>query len=275
MTREEVERAIREGVRFLKSQQRNDGSWADVENDARTGVTSMVTLALLTAGEKPESKAVRDALEYLRGFSPGDLRSTYAISLQTMVFAAADPAKDLVRITANVDWLQEAQIKPGDPQVWPGSWSYSESKRGRPGDNSNTQYALLGLHAASEVGVPVKQTVWDLSRNYWEHAQKRDGSWAYTPEFEYSDGKHVLCGNLEPDHLGAQAIRGWGISSGRDDKGLWLGRRQQAPPARHRLAREPLSSGPELRCRQSMEVLLSLRARARGPARGHPVLRPA
>ena len=182
VTREEVERAIREGVRFLKGQQRDDGSWADVENDARTGVTSMVTLSLLTAGEKPDSKAIRNALEYLRGFAPADLHSTYAIALQTMVYAAADPAKDSIRIAANVDWLQEAQIKPGDPQYWPGSWSYAESKRGRPGDNSNTQYALLGLHAASEVGVPVKQSVWELSRLYWERSQKRDGSWAYTPD---------------------------------------------------------------------------------------------
>ncbi len=182
VTREEVERAIREGVRFLKKEQRADGSWADVENDARTGVTSMVTLALLTAGERPDSKTIKDALEYLRGFDPGALHSTYAISLQTMVFAAADPAKDERRIRANVEWLEEAQIKPGDPQYWPGSWSYSESKRGRPGDNSNSQYALLGLHAASEIGIPVKQTVWELARGYWERSQKRDGSWAYTPD---------------------------------------------------------------------------------------------
>jgi hypothetical protein len=182
VTREEVERAIRDGVRFLKTQQRDDGSWADVENDARTGVTSMVTLALLTAGERPDSPAIKKALEYLRGFEPSDLHSTYAISLQTMVFAAADPAKDERHMRSNVEWLEEAQIKPGDPQYSPGSWSYSESKRGRPGDNSNTQYALLGLHAASEVGIPVKPTVWELSRAYWERSQKRDGSWAYTPE---------------------------------------------------------------------------------------------
>ena len=60
----------------------------------RTGVTSMVTLALLTAGERPDSPTIKKALEYLRGFEPSDLHSTYAISLQTMVFAAADPAKD-------------------------------------------------------------------------------------------------------------------------------------------------------------------------------------
>ena len=182
VSREEVERAIREGVRFLKGAQRDDGSWADVENDARTGVTSMVTLALLTAGERPDSPTIRKALEFLRGPGPNELHSTYAISLQTMVFAAADPQVDMLRMAANVEWLEAAQIKPGDAQFWPGSWSYAESKRGRPGDNSNTQYALLGLHAASEAGIPVKPTVWELSRNYWERSQKRDGSWGYTPD---------------------------------------------------------------------------------------------
>ncbi len=194
VTREEVERAIRDGVNYLKKLQRDDGSWADVENDARSGVTSLVTLALLTAGEKPDSPLLRKSIDYLRGFGPSDLRSTYAISLQTMVFAAADPARDKLRIAANVDWLEHAQIKPGDPQSWPGTWSYSESKRGRPGDNSNTQYALLGLHAASEVGVPVKQSVWELSRNYFERSQKRDGSWAYTPESNNSTASMTCAG---------------------------------------------------------------------------------
>src|SRR5262249_17952732 len=154
--------------------------WSDVEGDSKSGTTSLVTLALLTAGEKPDSPVIRKALEMLRQFGPEDLRSTYAIGLQTMVFAAADPEKDLNRIAANVDWLERAQIRPGDPAMWPGSWSYSDTKR-KNGDNSNTQYALLGLHAASEAGVPVKPEVWVLARAYWEQFQKRDGSWAYTP----------------------------------------------------------------------------------------------
>jgi hypothetical protein len=182
VTREEVERAIREGVRFLKAQQRADGSWADVENEAKTGTTSLITLALLTAGERPDSPPMRKAIEYLRGFGPNDLRSTYAIALQTMVFAAAEPERDQLRIANNVNWLERAQIKQADPVPWPGSWSYSDSKRARPGDNSNSQYALLGLHAASEAGVPVNARIWELARNYWERSQKRDGSWAYTPD---------------------------------------------------------------------------------------------
>jgi len=181
VTREEVDKAIRDAVRFLKSNQRDDGSWTDIELDARTGVTSLVTLALMTAGETAESPAIHKALEYLRHFGPAELRSTYAISLQTMVFATAEPDRDQLRIAANVRWLELAQIKPNDPVFWPGSWTYSDTKR-RPGDNSNSQYALLGLHAASEAGVPVKPEVWALARMYWEKSQKNDGSWAYTPD---------------------------------------------------------------------------------------------
>jgi len=117
---EQVERAIHGGVQFLKAKQQPDGSWPDIENDSKTGVTSLVTLALLTAGEKPDSPTVRKALDYLRGFGPNDLRSTYAISLQTQVFATAEPQRDRLLIAANVNWLERAQLRPGEPQLWPG-----------------------------------------------------------------------------------------------------------------------------------------------------------
>ena len=129
VTSEQVERAIRDGVRFLKGQQRPDGSWPEVEEKANTGTTSLITLALLTAGEKPDSPVILKALDYLRNFGPDRLRNTYAISLQTMAFAAADPEKDRLRLLANVEWLENAQIKLGEKTVfWPGTWTYSDSK---------------------------------------------------------------------------------------------------------------------------------------------------
>src|SRR5208337_3649139 len=176
---EQVERAIREGVRYLKQEQRADGSWDDASPQAKTGTTSLVTLALLAAGEKPDSSSIRKALSHLRRFGPEDLGSTYAIALQTMVFAAAEPERDQLRIAVNAAWLESAQIKARDPVPWPGSWTYSSSKRSQSGDNSNTQYALLGLNAASEVGVPVRPEVWALARLYWEKTQLRDGGWGY------------------------------------------------------------------------------------------------
>ena len=79
-----VFRSIHGGVEFLLSRQLPDGSWADVEQDAKTGMTSLVVLALFAAGEKVGSPAIDKALEFLRRFGPEDLHSTYAISLQTM-----------------------------------------------------------------------------------------------------------------------------------------------------------------------------------------------
>ena len=80
-----------------------------------------------------------------------------------MVFAAADPERDHLRLLANVNWLEQAQLKPGDRFPWPGTWTYSENKM-QAGDHSNTQYALLGLNAASEAGIAVNPRVWALSR---------------------------------------------------------------------------------------------------------------
>jgi serine/threonine protein kinase len=191
---EQVDRSIRDGVRFLEAQQLPDGSWEDANKQAVTGTTSLVMLALLSAGEKPDSRPVRKALGFLRRFGPEQLNSTYAIALQTMVFAAAEPERDTLRIAANVIWLQAAQLREGDPVPWPGSWTYSSSKRAQPGDNSNTQYALLGLNAAAEAGVPVKDEVWALARAYWERCQKKDGSWAYTLDSAASNASMTCAG---------------------------------------------------------------------------------
>ena len=135
----------------------------------------------MTAGEPVDAPQMAKSLEFLRKFDPDQLDSVYSVALQTMVFAAATPKEDIVRIQSNVAWLEEAQLKPGDHALWPGSWSYKRSKT-RHGDNSNSQYALLGLNAATEVGVKVKPEVWKLARDYWQRYQQRDGSWSYTPD---------------------------------------------------------------------------------------------
>jgi hypothetical protein len=197
VSREEVERAIREGVRYLHGQQRPDGSWSEAGTDGKyiSGTTSLVALALLTAGGTPDEPHVAKALEYLQQYTATELGRTYTVSLQTMVFAAADPEKYRVRINGNVAWLEKAQHRPGDRHDWPGSWSYTAQKE-QPGDNSNTQYALLALHAATEVGIPVNRQVWTLSRGYWEMCQRNDGGWPYTPDDNSRPTASMTCAGV-------------------------------------------------------------------------------
>jgi hypothetical protein len=195
LTRQEVEHAIREGVCYLKEQQREDGSWPDLDAGTRTGTTSLVTLALLSAGEPADSPTINRAIHFLRDFAPGQLRSVYAVSLQTRAFAAADPDHDKERIARNVRWLEQAQIQPRGRVLWPGSWAYDRSGT-RHGDNSNTHYALLGLDAAAEVGVPVKPLVWALADRYWSRYQQKDGGWGYTPDVAGPATASMTCAGI-------------------------------------------------------------------------------
>ncbi len=196
VTRQEVEDAIRNGVRYLLQQQQADGSWPDADHRAHTGTTSLVTLALLTAGEKVGSQPIDRALDFLSQFTANDLGRTYSVALQTMVFATANPERYRLQIARNVEWLERAQIRPGDHNNdWPGAWTYDMDKA-QAGDNSNSQYALLGLNAAAEVGIPVKPEVWVRARQYWEMAQRGDGSWGYMPHAADSPTASMTCAGI-------------------------------------------------------------------------------
>ena len=142
VTSEEVEQAIRRGVKFLKDRQRADGSWPDARPERADGCTSLVALALLTAGERVDSPPIQRALVFLRGFGPQQLNSTYAIGLQTMVFAAAEPERDRARIVANVEWLERAQHKT-------------------PAANSGRETGRIPTFEASPATTPTRST------HYW------------------------------------------------------------------------------------------------------------
>ena len=165
---EQVREGIDRGVEFLKSQQQGNGSWPEWIGQVG-GVTALATLALLNSGVEPEDEHVAKALEYLRQLKP---EKTYVVSLQTMVFAEATPDRDRLLIQRNVDWLEKVQIQNGTNK---GAWSYPVG----PGDNSNSQFALLALHEAERVGVKVSGRTWRLAKAYWEGCQNPDNSWGY------------------------------------------------------------------------------------------------
>ncbi|MEW4569128.1 DUF4159 domain-containing protein [Tautonia sp. JC769] len=179
VTSEQVEQAIRDGIRFLKGEQRADGSWPEFNPRYETGTTSLAALALMTAGVPPDDPTIVNALAFLEQYSARRLGQVYTVSLQTMAFAAADPDRYRVRLNENVKWLEGAQILPEDRVDGVGAWSYTIQK-GQSADNSNAQYALLGLNAAAEVGIPVDDRVWQLARQYWEQSQRLSGGWGYT-----------------------------------------------------------------------------------------------
>ncbi|MEX2114746.1 MAG: DUF4159 domain-containing protein [Pirellulales bacterium] len=170
---EQVRASIDRAIAYLERQQNADGSWPD--QPAYTGGTSaLVTLALLNAGVPPESDSMQRALGYLRGLST---TQTYVVALQTMVFCAGEPKKDLLRIRQNAAWFENTQVKSGERR---GAWSYPSGPAGGGGDPSNSQFALLALYEAERVGIKVREQTWRLALQYWQRLQLPDGSWRYS-----------------------------------------------------------------------------------------------
>ena len=169
---DQVRVSIEKGVRFLRDQEKGRGNWeVDAESAARKGGwTSLAMLALLQSGISPQDEMIQRGLKYLRGLPP---EQTYTVGLQTMVFCLAGQPEDGPRIKANVAWLERAMVK--NPNL--AGWGYT-ADGGLP-DNSNTQYALLGLHEALVAGQQVSPEKLRAIRQFFLQSQQRDGGWTY------------------------------------------------------------------------------------------------
>ncbi|PQO36880.1 hypothetical protein C5Y96_06870 [Blastopirellula marina] len=175
VTPQNVRDAMDKAVRYLKAAQRQDGSWQDYA-EFKGGVTSLVTLALLEAGVPKDDPAIQKALTSLRSTRAD---KTYALALQTMVFCAVDPQKDLQLIKSNAALLESYQIESGERA---GLWSYGSPREGGGGgDNSNSQFALLALDEAAEHGATIKEQTWRRAFLRWDSMQNGSGSWGYLP----------------------------------------------------------------------------------------------
>jgi hypothetical protein len=178
---DQVRDAIDRGVRHLREMENRNGNWEldPISTQWPGGETSLAILALLNCGVEPDDPLVERGLKYLRTVEP---QHTYVVGLQTMVFAAAGQAQDRVRIQRNVDWLIENRVWRDNQFI---GWSYGKGRSWGGSDNSNTQYALLGLHEANLAGAKIDREVWKLIRDYYILSQRPDergdGGWGYAP----------------------------------------------------------------------------------------------
>src|SRR5262245_31580496 len=170
----DVKKAIDEGIGYLLAQQGKEGSWeAGMPQQGSGGATSLVLLALINSGLKPNHPAVQRGLEWLRK-NPTD--KTYAAGLQTMVYCLVNDKVDRKRISDHVTALLNTRLPDG--------WSYGPLGVRKAGlaDNSNTQYALLGIHEANQrsaTGLAVERKVLLEIRDHFLKTQSKAGGWGY------------------------------------------------------------------------------------------------
>jgi hypothetical protein len=198
---ERVKKSIDAGIRWLKKNRGPDGTW---ENTAigflqRGGVTALALRALLQAGVDPDDTELTPALDFIREVPP---EKTYVVGLQTAVLCRLNKKKDADLIKRNLTWLENAAVRDDDGSLL--GWGY-EGRSGQP-DNSNTQYAIMGLHAAAEAGFPPQnKALWKEIREYYLSTQADAGGWGYHSDRGFPPSQTMtsaaLCGVLIADRM--------------------------------------------------------------------------
>jgi hypothetical protein len=187
--RARVNKAVDKGVEYVLAHQAADGSWLPPKEqlDWRLGYTALMTLACLKGGIKGRDPQIRKAFAWMR---TRKLNKTYEVGILLMALHALYSPTD-ERTLVEVDKYGNRKIKdpclsdmPPKDRDWMkkgvafllkhqvgGHWRYPENGT----DLSNTQYALLGLWAASRCGLKIPSKVWMDSLNWLTGYQERSG----------------------------------------------------------------------------------------------------
>ncbi len=207
VTSQDVAKAIQQAVDVIEAAQQPSGGWPD-QSQWRGGQTALSLLALLNAGVDRNTSPIRKGLAYLHGI-PNE--STYVVSLRCMVLVAAGAESTNGELISATQWLTSHQLSDG-------TWDYSPTSPGR--DNSNTQFALLGLHEAAKAGVNVDQIVWGRSQAHFNDTQNADGGWCY--KFRSLDNGPSSYGSMTCAGVASLFITGEQLMAGRE-KGYFEG----------------------------------------------------
>ncbi len=211
-----VDDAVDRGIAWLRKQQKEDGSYFTKWGE---GETALALLALRAGGVPGDDPQILRGLDRLRRAYPTKMRfeggnTTYGVSLTLLALEvhynsgkpaeAPIPEVDLAWIAALADYLRRSQNAAG-------GFGYGKDDEDvasrvnilQPGyaDNSNSQFAVLGLGAARLLGNDVPADVWRRSLRYWIRLQASHGP--SVPWFEASGKDGTLYA------LGTARARGW------------------------------------------------------------------
>ena len=198
---EKIQEAIQRGIHYLRTQQQEDGSWEFIRevplknkkgverrHDAiyDTGLTALAALAMLENGVPPSDPAIRKAYRYVRERAPREDR-TYSLALAIVLLEQLGNARDRVLVQQMAYRLLAGQLDSGgwtyvcpvNPRLERDPREIARAKRRSGiGDNSNTQFAVLGLWAAQRMRASVRSG-FELVEKRFRNSQAPKGGWDY------------------------------------------------------------------------------------------------
>ena len=246
-----VDAAIAKGVASLRSQVGGPMALQPV-GYSKGSQSDLVLWTLLHAGV-PENDPLIQSL--LKEMLARELSATYCVSLQAMILEELDRVKHQNRIFQCAQFLVDNQCKNGtwsygEPSAFaketptggpaPATASAASrkaealpvGKRPKPkvvrripvkkmkegieaGDNSNSQYAALGLRACHDAGIVLPEEVLARAEKWWRDSQdvvppEQTGpaaaGWCYGHVHRPKDGGHEPYGSMTAGAVGSLAI---------------------------------------------------------------------
>lgn len=191
---ERVNRAIDDGVAYLQTKHN--------EHPQYRNYLGLLGLTLLECGVAADNPSVRQIAGWIRS-RQRDLTQTYELTLAILFLDRLGDPRDQPLIRSFGQRLLAGQLncgtwtysclindpkrfQPAEPLImaWPGRPVHKHPNRVHRvvyrGDNSNTQFALLGLWVAQRQGVPAHSALL-ASEQYFRATQLSDGAWSYHP----------------------------------------------------------------------------------------------
>lgn len=186
----DIDEAVAKGVKYLKSRQELDGTWAGKHGKSYPmGTTALAALTLLKCDVSPRDPILVTAFAKLEKMAP---TRTYSVAIYIMALEArytppkkvlekyekkysrstimrisfqrqASP-KDKRKLNQLVNWILRTQEKGG-------GWRYP----GGGEDTSNSQYCMLALAAAERMGSQIPEKVYWKALEYFLKGQEKDG----------------------------------------------------------------------------------------------------
>lgn len=180
----------------------------------QAGITCMAVEAY---GDPSFLPTLRRAVRYILEVQGAEGSWSYNRNLADNVMS--DPAEDrVIQVSGGAPFDgSEAALPTARVTSW---------KDGVDGDNSVSQYAILGLQAASRSGVPITPEVWQRALASFQSRQGIDGNWGYHTRTSAGYGSMTCAGicslAITRHELGEKTAE----SDAAIEKGLvWLGKR--------------------------------------------------
>ena len=204
----DIDKAIKAGTEYVIGRCKNDlsGGTLPVNSEMGFDYSALMLYTLVHSGTSLEDETMQRLLARVLG---APLVRTYQVSLTATALAAIDPAKYQAKLAQCAQYLVDWQCDNGqwgygdkyEPEVKAGSGDgggrtvakiqIKRIKKLGPlvGDNSNSQYAALGLKASAAGGCEIETAVLTRAIDWWERSQQNDGGWSYHSEGAYQ--KHL------------------------------------------------------------------------------------